>query len=62
MEAASFLFFFKNKRYMYSRKDVDENAPIICSKKYRYVVKKRFEKYCGSILVLSILDAETSSV
>jgi hypothetical protein len=31
-------------------------------KKYRYVVKKRFEKYCGSILVLSILDAETSSV
>jgi hypothetical protein len=37
-----------------------KNAPIICSKKkYRYVVK-RFEKYCGSILVLSILDTETS--
>jgi hypothetical protein len=56
MEAASFYFFFKNKRYSRNRM----NAPIICSKKYRYVVKKGL-KYCGSIL-LSILDAETSSV
>jgi flagellar biosynthesis component FlhA len=62
MEAVSFLFFFKIKDTAYSRRDVDENAPIICSKKNRYVVKKRFEKYCGSILVLSILDVETSSV
>jgi hypothetical protein len=26
-------FFFKNKKDIYSRRDVDENAPIICSKK-----------------------------
>jgi hypothetical protein len=44
-------FYFSFKRYSVQQEDVDENAPIICSKKkYRYVVKKRFEKYCGSIL------------
>jgi hypothetical protein len=55
-----FYFFFKIKRCM--QEDVDENAPIICSKKISICCQERFEKYCGSILVLSILDAETSSV
>jgi hypothetical protein len=33
MEAASFIFSLKIKKDIYSRRDVDENAPIICSKK-----------------------------
>jgi hypothetical protein len=54
MEAASFYFFLKQE----GPDKMHQSSAL----KINIFVKKRFEKYCGSILVLSILDAETSSV
>jgi hypothetical protein len=51
-----FIFSLKIKDITAGR--IMDEKPIICSKKKSICCQERFEKYCGSILVLSILDTE----
>jgi hypothetical protein len=55
MEAVSYCTGFGAMNIAYSRKD---GRPIIRSKKILKCCQERFEKYFGSILVLSILNAK----
>jgi hypothetical protein len=57
MEAVSYVPGFGAIVYV-QRKDVEQKRPIIRSKNILKCCQERFEKYFGSILVLSILNAK----
>jgi hypothetical protein len=61
MEAASCCAGVRRNRYSVQQEGCWQKAPIIRSKNILKCYQERFEKYCGSTLMLSILNTEISS-